>query len=406
LKIAYCCEPQIGGTFSFFKRLRPALAGQGIDFRCIPPISGERFAGTRFAGLDGVDFVQFPETNLPEASRILIDHLIREQYDAVLVLPGCDVVLVNLVRYLPRTIRAAARVPMITRGTYAPTRSVAAHLNRVYAVSKRVGDDLEHSYGLPRDQIEVIYNGADIRPVETRRTFGENKESFKLLYAGRLTDLDKGVLLLPDILKRVRDHGLHAQLTVVGSGPDRDKLAERFDQFDLMDHVQLLGNIPLEEVDRHLMETDVFVLPSRFEGCPNALLEAMAAGCPSVAANIKGSVDQIIEHGTSGMLADVADPGSFARAIIELAADPDRCRKMSEAARMRIASHFTSNQMAEAYARSFRDMLNGPDRRPMPLSLDHYDIPREMKPTWRTRIPAPLKNFARKWMERWALFLW
>ena len=99
MKVAYFCEPQVGGTFSFFKRMRPHLGAHGIDFRCISPLSGARLAGSRFEGAEGVEDVCFPENDLPAASEILIKYLQDQDYDAVVVLPGRALLAVNLVRY-------------------------------------------------------------------------------------------------------------------------------------------------------------------------------------------------------------------------------------------------------------------------------------------------------------------
>lgn len=403
MKVAYFCEPQAGGTFSFFTRVRPALAARDVDLRCIPPLSAEHFKGTPYDGLDGVDYVRFPENDFPAATRVLIDHLIERRYDAVLVLPGTDVVCTNIVRYLPRTIRATARVPMITRGAYAPTRALAASLDLVFAVSRRVADDLTARYSVPSDIVRVAYNGAQVRDRLVLRTHGESGRPFTLLYSGRLSDLDKGVLLLPDILDRILKAGVNARLAVVGEGPDAERLRTEFARRRILDRVDMPGVVPLERVDEMLAEADCFVLPSRFEGCPNALLEAMASGCACVAARIVGSVDQIIEDGKSGILADVADTASFSQAVVRLARDPGLCRAIGEAAQARIADRFTIEHTAAIYAKAFKELKSAPDRREPPSSLDRYQVPQEMKPTWRTRIPDPIKNFARKWLERFGV---
>ena len=399
LKAAYFCEPQFGGTFSFFRRMRPLLAACGIDFRCISPFSGERLAGTRFEGAEGVDDVRFPENDLPAASEILIRHLVGNGYGAVVVLPGSDVLAVNLVRYLPRQIRTAARVPMITRGAYAPARAIEPSLDLVFAVSHRVADDLVRRYRVPGDKVRTIYNGVDVRDAPSRRTCGQNGQPFRLLYSGRLSDLDKGVMLLPDVLRRVRAGGIDARLTLAGNGPDRDRLEAEFNRCGVRDAVDFRGNVALETVNGLLAETDCFLLPSRFEGCPNALLEAMAAGCACVAPRIRGSVDRIVEHGKSGRLAAVADAGDFARQVLALARDPVRCRETGELARRRIAGNFSAARMAAEYASALRQLPTAPDRRGPALPLSRYDLPRALRPTWRTHLPPGLKNFLRKWME-------
>ena len=402
LKVAYICEPQVGGTFSFFKRMRPRLAALGIDFRCISPYSGELVAGTRFEGEEGLDDVRFPDDDLPVATEILIRHLTDRQYEAVIVLPGSDILAVNLVRYLPRGIRTAARVPMITRGAYAPAKAIESSLDIVFAVSHRVADDLSGKYGVPADKIRIIYNGVDLQSEFCRypATVGR---PFRLLYSGRLSDLDKGVLLLPEILRQVRAAGVDAQLTLAGTGQDECRLRAEFSRLGLLDAVCMMGNVTLDQVTTLLSETDCFLLPSRFEGCPNALLEAMAAGCPCVAARIAGSVDRIVEEGRSGFLVPVADAEAFARRVVQLARDPAVRQKMGGEARRRIAQYYSADHTAEVYALVLKELMSLPDRRSAPLSLNGYVVPRAMLPTWRTQIPHSVKNFLRKWLERFGI---
>lgn len=403
MKIAYFCEPQIGGTFSFFTRVRPHLANHGIDFRCIPPMSGDNFGGKRFESIEGVDYVQFPEDDLTGASRVLIEHLEKEGYEAVMILPGCDIVASNLVRYLPRSIRATARVPMITRGTYAPTQALARHLDVVFAVSDRVKSDLVSRYRIPSEKVEVVYNGVEVSPKMPAPEVRNASTPFNLFYSGRLSDLDKGVLLLPEIMRRITDAGVDAELKIVGTGPDCEALKCALQALDLQERVKMLGAVPLAQVVEMLTETDCFVLPSRFEGCPNALIEAMAAGRACVAARIRGSVDQIIEHGKSGLLAEVADPASFADAIVQLAEDPELMQQVGLEARRRILERFTIELTASKYAEVLHGLRSRDDQRSPALSVKQYSIPRAMKPTWRTLIPVPVKNFIRKRLERFGI---
>ncbi|HOW96286.1 MAG TPA: glycosyltransferase family 4 protein [Kiritimatiellia bacterium] len=396
MKIAYLCEPQAGGTFTFFQRVRPRLAALGVDFRCVPPYSVETFAGSRFEGLEGVDFLELPD-GLPDATRALVRHLELQDYRGALILPGCDVLTTNLARYLPRGVRCAARVALMARSAYVSARAVAGHLNAVFAVSHRVAHDLEHSYGFPAGSVRIAYNGAVLRPLPAR---DPGRRPFRLIYTGRLSDLDKGTLMLPAILRQALDAGADVFLTAVGNGPDEQRLREGFRRLGLEDRVELLGNQPLDRVDRLLDESDGFLLPSRLEACPNAMLQAMAAGCAPVAFRIHDSVDRIVEDGVSGLLAPVGDVAAFAQAVVKLAGDRALCARMSAAARKRIEEHFSAERTAQLYAEGFRAMLDGPDRRAPALSLDRYEVPRELKPTWRTLIPAPVKNMLRKWMER------
>jgi len=401
MKIAYFCEPQVGGTFSFFKRVRPHLLERGIDFRCIPPLTAECFPGTPYADLDGVDYVSFPD-HPARATAIMIRHLEEQGYDAVMILPGTDITFTNIVRYLPRSIRALARVPMITRGAYAPTLALQDHLDRVVGVSDRVASDLTGSYGLSEAKVRVVYNGVEPLADASQRTY-QVGDPFHLLFSGRISDLDKGVLLLPNMMRRLVQGGLDAHLTMIGHGPDEAVLRAAFKRAGVDERVKMEGNVSLDQVTSYLREAHCFVLPSRFEGCPNALMEAMGAGCPCVAARIRGSVDVIIEEGKSGLLANVADAASFAERILELARDPSYLTRLGEGARLRIQERFTIQHTADGYAEILHALNDRPDQRVNVLSMEKYSIPIAMQPTWRTRIPAPIKNSIRKWLERFGI---
>lgn len=399
MKVGYLCEPQMGGTYTFFRRLRPALAKEGIDFRCVPPISGERFRGTRFEGAEGVDFVDLPE-DPASATRRLIGHFRQERYGLIMVLPGADVLSSNLPRYLPLDIRCAMRVPMMTRGAYAPARAVAAHLNRIFAVSDRIADDLVRRYHLPKEGIDVIYHGVDPSPFADALGRKSTAGPIRLLYAGRLWDIDKGIFLLPPMMKILQDRGVDAHLTVAGGGEDGEELKRRFVRAGVLARTTFAGTVPLEGMNDLFRDADVFVFPSRFEGCGFAVLEAMAAGCAPVASDIRGSLRVILDDGACGALARVGDPRGFARSILAWSKHRGELRRIQQAARQRILDRFTLERMAAAYASSFRHVLASEDRRAVPNDVDRYDVPDVFKPTWRTLVPRPIKNVARTWMER------
>ncbi len=399
MKAAYFCEPQVGGTFTYFRRLRPALAARGIDFRCVAPISAERFQGTRFAGEEGVDFIQLSD-EMPAATRQAIAHLQRNHYELAMVLPGADVLSSNLPRYLPRAIRCVMHVPMMTRGAYVPTQALAPHLDRIYAVSDRIGDDLVRHYRLPREQVEVIFHGVDPAPFADALDHKSTSGPLRLLYAGRLCDVDKGVFLLPALMKILRAKGTAAHLTLAGTGPDGEELKRRFEKAGVQENVAMAGAVPLDQMNALYRTADVFVFPSRFEGCGFAALEAMSAGCAPVLADIRGSLRVLADDGASGRLARVGDARDFARAIRALAADRTELRRLQQAARNRILERFTLARMADETARSFRSVRTAPDRRAAPEPIERYEIPAAFRATWRTKIPRPLKNWIRTWMER------
>ena len=82
----------------------------------------------------------------------------------------------------------------------------------------------------------------------------------------------------------------------------------------------------------------MFVLPSRFEGMPNALLEAMAAGLAVIVTDASPGPLEVVEPGISGLVVPSDDPAALAEAMQALVSDPDRCRRMGAAAKARIAA--------------------------------------------------------------------
>jgi len=88
MKVAYICEPQIGGTYTSFRQVREQLLPKGIDYRCVPPVDGKAFANTRFAHDEGVDFIEYPHDEPAAMARRLVDHLQAEQFSSVVICRG------------------------------------------------------------------------------------------------------------------------------------------------------------------------------------------------------------------------------------------------------------------------------------------------------------------------------
>ncbi len=399
IRVAYICEPQIGGTFSFFQHLRPVIGQFGVELLCVPPVSRSAIESSPFRGIEGIDAIELDE-ELPHATEQLIGHLQATGCAAVLTLPCCGVLSANLPRYLPLALPCAVRVPMMTRGAYMPTAAVAPWVDRIIAVSDRVASDLVGSYGIATGQVATIFNGVEPADFPARALNPAAAGPLRLVYSGRLSDLDKGVMLLPAALRHLRAEGESFEVTVAGDGPDREKLVRAFETAGVAGCVRMVGAVPHDRIRKLYYEADIFVLPSRFEGCPNALLEAMAAGCAVVAAGIKGSVDRIVEDGVSGLLFRVGDARDLAARIKMAAGDAALRARLGRAARVRVLERFNITGMAGQYARVFAEITGLPRATRKPLPLADYSIPAGMRPTWRTRVPTPIKNFVRKWMER------
>ncbi len=329
-------------------------------------------------------------------ARYLVRHLQAECYSAAVILPGCYPFVSSLPPYLPREIRCIARMPHNARGVYGPTALMADHYNRVIAVSPRLKEDLVSQYGVPDAQVEVVGNGVD-----TDRLFpGADASVHRAVFVGRIEDVQKNVFLLPKILQRALTHDPRAYLTVVGNGPDSDRLRERFRTMGLEGHFEMTGRVDSASIPAILQQHGVFILPSRFEGCSNSTLEAMACGCVPILSRLSGISDHMVVHGQSGFLFAPDDWRGMGDEWGKLVLSEDTWREVRRATRDRVASQFSLERMAEEYARLFQAVMVEPDLRPAPLSLDTYRIHPQLGPTWRRWIPDALKKRLRTWAAR------
>jgi glycosyltransferase involved in cell wall biosynthesis len=112
---------------------------------------------------------------------------------------------------------------------------------------------------------------------------------------------------------------------IVGSGPLEEPLRDRIDCLGLSRHVRLLGDTVATDV---MPAFDCFCLPSRYEGLPYVLLEALAAGLPIVARRV-GGVATCVEHGQNGFIVESDSPDDLATVLHRLATDQNRCRELS-----------------------------------------------------------------------------
>ena len=146
----------------------------------------------------------------------------------------------------------------------------------------------------------------------------------------------KGLDVLIEALPRLSAAAAAWPVTLVGDGPERETLQRQAKDLGVSNQLRWLGF--RSDPERFLAEAAVFVLPSRFEGMPNALLEAMAAGLAVIVTDASPGPLEVVEPGVSGLVVPSDDPVALAAAMESLASDPDRCRRMGDAARARIAA--------------------------------------------------------------------
>jgi glycosyltransferase involved in cell wall biosynthesis len=200
---------------------------------------------------------------------------------------------------------------------------------------------------LPHRSKDIYFLPYGIAEPPRRRTAVSGE--LRMLFAGRLEHVQKGVLDLPSIDRILAGRGIDVQWTIVGSGPDEQQLRDAWTS----SRVRFLGTKTREEVVDIAAEHDVFVLPTRWEGVPVALFEAMSVGLVPVVSRVESGVAEILTDGISGFMPPLGDCKAFADAIEALHADRSKLESMSAAAAAYVRAHHDVRERTDAYQALF-----------------------------------------------------
>jgi glycosyltransferase involved in cell wall biosynthesis len=195
--------------------------------------------------------------------------------------------------------------------------------------------------GVPSRKISVVPNGVDLEACVARGPISVVRRVAMVANLRR----EKGHDVLLQAAAIVVGQFPDARFDLVGAGPEQAALRAQADTLGLGNAVSFLGHC--EDVPARLAAADLFVLPSRSEAFPNAVLEAMAIGLPTVASSVGGLLE-VIEHGRTGVLVPPGDPVALAGEISRLMADPAHAAQLGAAARAH-ALTFSFTRMVAAF---------------------------------------------------------
>ena len=266
--------------------------------------------------------------------------------------------LINAIRVTPEE-----EGPWLRRVDRLSSRRVSCFL----ALSATLAKNLEARLTLPPGRVRAIANGVDLAEADralaaarptARRQFGLLPPEIAIVCVGRL-HRQKGLVHLLGAFHALLREQPTARLLLAGAGPDRAALSGTVEALRLGHFVRFLGTLadpwPL------LAAADIFALPSLWEGMPNALLEAMAAGLPAVATAV-GAVPEMVVDGREALVVPPGDTGALARALAELAASPARRREMGVLARQRVEGAYRVEATVAQTERLYDELLASPGR--------------------------------------------
>lgn len=237
-------------------------------------------------------------------------------------------------------------------------RSALAKAESVVCVSSAVQEFAASRLGCGPDKSVVIPNGVDVSRFASATpqpwsAIGWPDGSIVSLFVGRL-HRQKGIELLQQSVDRLAPAGSNRRLLIVGEGPLQKQLKQWIDKVG-DDRVKLL---PWQADVAPLMAAcRLLILPSHYEGMPNVVLEAMAAGRPVVCSRVEGS-EELLAH-----LPSQSFPAGDATAMVEsaepLLSDRQLSNEIGESNQSRVRNDFSIAAMVDAYRSHYRALLSG-----------------------------------------------
>lgn len=315
------------------------------DASCVPPLETEGI---------GVHFLQGRgKRDLPRVVHQLGRLLVQHQTDLV----QSFLFHANLAA---RLAARRARVRPVLSGIRVAEREQRWHLwadrltsrwvDRYVCVSRSVAEFSTHEAGLPEDKMVVIPNGINAAAYPAARpasleSLGIPPDRRLVTYIGRL-EPQKGLPWLlttaADWLQRKSD----CDLLLVGQGPERPELEQQVVSADLAHRIHFAGW--RADVPEILAASHVLVLPSRWEGMPNVVMQAMASRLPVVATDVEG-VRELLGPDADAQTVPYGDSSALSQRICGLLEDPGWAGELGRRNRSRVEKEFTIQRAVEAY---------------------------------------------------------
>lgn len=215
-----------------------------------------------------------------------------------------------------------------------------AHNSDIFAEIKRI---------VPERTSDVFFIPHGVMPQQYDRNENLSK-NIKVAFVARHHNL-KGLYDLIDINQLIRAHGLSVDWLVMGDGPERE---------NFISLVNGLGNFNVikpdtnEGVIEELKKADIFILPSRKDGLPVALLEAMSVGCVPIVSNFSAGIKNVVTK-EIGFVLDIGNNFDFAQTILKLHSDRSMLKRLSDCAYNAIKSDFDIRDQSSKYFSLYAD---------------------------------------------------
>ena len=230
-------------------------------------------------------------------------------------------------------------------------RIFAIFTTKVIACSEEVAQVLKNTDGIPGNRVISIANGvsldriSSIQAIDLQQEFGIEQNITTLTIVGRLHEAKGHTDLLPVFSRLLQeDHNLH--LLIIGEGELENQIVKQISKLNIGKHITLTGF--RSDVLSIIAACDVVVMPSRWEGLPMALLEAMALEKPVIATKV-GGIPNVIHDGKNGLLVDVDNMGMFEEKLNLILHDKVLREQLAANAKLTVLNHYSAKAASSRY---------------------------------------------------------
>ena len=223
-------------------------------------------------------------------------------------------------------------------------------VHHVIAVSRHVYRELIEWIGLLKERVSLIPNGVD---TEYFKPSG-NKKPY-ILFVGRLTKR-KGIDILVRAFAKIAGRFPETKLIIVGDGEEKKNILNMAIRLNIYNRMLLLSNIPANILRRLYAESSIFVLPSRGEGLPLSLLEAMSSQCAVIATKVSGVTD-VIDHMENGIIIELDNIEQLANTLTLLLSDQALLKKIARKAREKAVEEYSWDTIARKVIQVYKKVL-------------------------------------------------
>lgn len=223
--------------------------------------------------------------------------------------------------------------------------------SEVIVNSNYMKNEVQRLFGLPYDKINVIPNGVNLQlfsnvniDYDFRRQYAMDNEKI-ILYVGRLV-YEKGIQNLIAAMPKVLDRYHDSKLIICGRGGMIDELRDQVKYLGIENKVYFAGYCDSKKMQKMYKCADVAVFPSTYEPFGIVAIESMLSGTPTIVSDV-GGLNEIIEHGVTGMKSYAGNANSIADSVLSLLFDPKLCANISQNAIKKVKENYNWSKITD-----------------------------------------------------------